>query len=279
MSTVALIVGSLALIAGIVALVLIGINWQTLTQNSNRNNAIGRDPFVAKSIETIALNANSITSAVLDTQQLKINGQVFDPNASGGGGASGGTGGTITLHPPQVTSFQSAGSFTYNTPAGALYIQVTAQGGGQGGNSDDGTQGTNGSPSSVTDGTNTITANGGQDFNGGSFSVVGANAQGFGFQGNAPGIVPWPGPALFGGLQFYTSGTSTPSTNGAGGWGGGGSAPGGGSGGYVQGIISGSLASSFTVTVGPGGLGGPPGFGVPGVKGGDGWVIVTAYFQ
>lgn len=288
-----------AFAVAIVALVWIGgtrYNWQRsfTTQTLKARTIRGTQVIATNTITTDSLTATNGTFGALDAAELKVNGVPITTNGSSSNNTGGGGG--ITLQPPQITQIVAVGAGVYNPPAGALYLYVRAQGGGAGGSaSDDGGGGVtppgNGTATIFTDGSGTLTANGAVQNVGGTFSIVGF--QGIGFPGNAgdlpfvngaqgPTFSPQPGGGgVYGGATYGTT-----ATFGSGGSGAVDGTPGsavgfgGGSGGYVEGIVSGTLAASYSYTIGSGGAPGlNSGFGTPGNQGGNGWLIVTAYFQ
>lgn len=204
------------------------------------------------------------------------------------------------MYAPQIT-YLTAGSGEYDTPAGALYLEVEARGGGSGGSGSGGFSG--GAPatpaqgSSVSAGNTTfgsITAYGAGPTNG-RFGAPGGAATGgdinkVGHNGGTARDYYNNQAAADGGGEG--AGRSAPDMDGeaaspntgAGGAGagtggereGGG---GGGQGGFARKIIS-NPAAKYTYSVGAGSAGGEPGVnGKRGGPGAAGYIIVKAYFR
>jgi hypothetical protein len=218
------------------------------------------------------------------------------------------------LKAPTVQTF-TAGSGTYTTPAGVLYIEVRMVGGGGGGagssalNTNDGGSGGNGG--NTTFGTSLLLAGGGggglggancQGGTGGSASL-GSLLSGLAIVGGGGGashvlggsnngtVSGMGGSSAFGGgaagAQFNGIVGNVAAVN-SGGGGSGASATsggpnsggaGGGSGGYVECIIV-SLAATYTYAVGTAGTAGNAGSsGQAGGSGGSGVIIIKEYYQ
>lgn len=223
------------------------------------------------------------------------------------------TGAAPTYKAPTIQQFLS-GSGTYTTPTSPapLYIRIVAVGGGGGGassaNSGSATSGTAGG--NTTFGTSLIVCNGGGGANGsgnpqggqgGSASygsLIGqAIAGGDGSGGNLD-LGTLGGSAVFGsglgssspfggaGGSLSGGGTngSNASTNSGSGGGGGGngsavSGGGGGAGGYVDALITSSIASTYSYVVGAAGVGGVLAGNDSGGNGGSGQITVYEYYQ
>ena len=201
---------------------------------------------------------------------------------------------------PNVTTL-TAGSGTYTTPAGALYLKVRAvgPGGGGGGGGTSSTTGSDGS-AATTFGTALISAGAGA----GAVAAASGNAAGGtatggttlnvnGGTGQGPGLFPaatggMGGDSELGGAGagggYSGGGAAAAAGSGSGGGGGGGSISngsggGGGSGGYCESIIA-TPAATYLYVVGVGGAqGGAGSGGFAGGPGADGVIVVEAYFQ
>lgn len=191
----------------------------------------------------------------------------------------------------------TSGSGTYNTPTNCKYIKVRMVGGGAGGAGGFGTgTGTGGNGGSTTFGS--LTANGGtggvygasSGGAGGTAASIPSGWSGFSVAGGSgSGAAYWSGgcggSSAFGGAggAGWSSGTGFSGIAGAlntgsGGGGGGGNSGTGGSGGgagaYIE-VISTSLLSSYSYSVGTGGAAGSS----VGAAGGSGVIIVEEYYQ
>lgn len=221
---------------------------------------------------------------------------------------------------PTIQSFTTGTSQTYTKPANVLYLRVRMVGGGGGGGGSgttNGTAATDGGASSFTDGTVTLTANGGtkgarntDGAAGGTASIVGAAASGIAIAGGnglsqpscgsaltaaspslpggAGGASYFGGAGAGGGTVITAAGIDAVTNSGSGGGGAGvgngtnsnvgGS--GGGAGGFIDVIITGTLSSTYTYSVGAKGTqqaGGTS--GTHGGDGGAGYIEVTEYYQ
>lgn len=232
--------------------------------------------ITAESIDTNTLTATGIEAQTLNG--FSVN-EIIDAAFSHTGtasGASGSTGGSITLRAPEQETFISAGSFTYTPPADTLYISVQLVGGGGGGNLNDlgdWQPGGPGTASIVTDGASvTLTAGGGNASGsadlapGGTYTITNPSSM------NAYGLLGNIGGSPAGGLSaFYGPGNGGDGLDlGLGG-------RGGGSGAFIAAIFT-TFALSYNVTVGTGGNGASIA-GNNASPGNPGGVIFTAYFQ
>jgi hypothetical protein len=253
------------------------------------------------------------------TQDASLNGNVYVKGNVGIGGSMVLFGSiTSTGNAPQLTQYAYAGSGTYNVPAGCRYLWVRAVGGGgAGGNASSAGNsviagavgGTGGNTTfGPTGNTGLITANGG--YGGGNSNSAGSisgftNNYSVGGGGSGPS-----GSIVINGSPGRVYDTSTPSMTmshaggnsalgfgsynggningaygggGAGGYGANGAAYpgyGGGGGGYVESIIS-YPVSSYSYTIGAGGVQGATapitGYGY-GSAGGAGMLLIYAFF-
>lgn len=282
----------------------LGVNGTTTGQlNLASSTGGGASVTVQNRTTTSAWNFNLPTSAGTTGQLL----------TSGGGGTGNMTWTSVSgiLIPPTFQTFTS-GSGTYTTPAGVLYIKVTAIGGGGGGSGSSNSSfnagnGSNGNP--TTFGSSLINAGAGSGSVGNALggAALGGSASLGGLSGLAQvgndgfnnvtlvqsgvsqtGAAGATGP--FGGGPPGGNGSSNPGGNGAtnsgagGGGGVGGSAGGypgggGGAGGYVLGFIP-SPSATYSYAVGAGGGGGSAGSGgAAGGSGGSGLILVEEYYQ
>lgn len=213
------------------------------------------------------------------------------------------------LPTPTIQKFTS-GSGTYTTPAGVAWIRVRMVGGG-GGGAGSGTSLGGGAYAGVAGGNTTFgtcTANGGSPGQTASFGAGGSATLGSGFvglvlSGQAGGYGPYStstantvyggdgGSSVFGGAGKSSNnstavGIAAVANTGSGGSGGGlvatvntYSGGGGGAGGYIDAIIV-SPASSYSYSVGSGGVAGSAGpNGAAGGAGAAGQIIVEEYYQ
>lgn len=254
---------------------------------------------------TVGFVANNGAGAGLNGSDLG-NGQIVDGwfEAKISGWTAQGAISTNKQTLPTVQRFLS-GSGTYTTPQGASWIRVRMVGGGGGG----GGSGTGGAGVGGTSGTSTfglLSAGGGSGGAAGSNSGGGSRGQGGVAALNGAGI----GLAINGGWGSSTAGPNGIGGYGAasafGGGGAGGQVPydgeaavvnaggggggaggnasfygggGGGAGGYIDAVISGPLAATYSYAVGAGGtLGGPGTSGKSGGAGGSGIIIVDEYY-
>lgn len=214
---------------------------------------------------------------------------------------------TITLKAPTVQRFTS-GSGTYTTPTSPapLYLRVTMVGAGGGGGGAGLTPSNGGTGGNSTFGTSFLTANGGLGGTNGSPSVVGLGGAGGTATGNSNGEavaggygagIPAQGSATLNtsgalggsnalggaGSGGFTTGGNGITNTGAGGGGAGStanafnSAGGGGGGGYINTLITTSIASTYAYAVG---AAGSAGTGTnPGGAGGSGYIKVEEFYQ
>lgn len=202
---------------------------------------------------------------------------------------------------PTVQKFTSSAG-TYTTPAGAMYLRVRMVGGGGGGsssyfsgtsvNGSAGTASTFGSQLSAGGGSGGGIASGGP---GGTASLgtgpIGTALTGGSGAGavntNVTSVLPCGGQggaSAFGGggaSAANSAGSAGATNTGGGGGGGGGSAAtgggGGGAGGFIDALITGTLAATYAYSVGSGG--GPGVHGNNGGGGASGYIEVTEYYQ
>lgn len=218
-----------------------------------------------------------------------------NPTASGTLTKTGGTGdSTITFS-------------SFNAPLYAK-LQIVGAGGGGGGGSSNGSPGSVGGDTSITDGTNTLDCGGGSGGpNGSAFTLGGAGgavsntivsgvqllsslsgAYGGPSNGNTAmggsmgGVSPFGG-AGAGGGALSTPGRPAIANTGSGGGGGTinaatSSAGGGGAGAYQEAIFT-TIVFTYTYTIGGGGGGGGSVSGGAGGAGGDGAIYMTFYYQ
>jgi hypothetical protein len=238
----------------------------------------------------ILCGGTTSSSALQQVANLGTAGQVLTSNGSGTLPTFQES--TAVFEPPQVTVY-GAGSGSYSTPAGTLYLKVqgvAAGGSGAGASSNNGNVGGNTTFSSFTadGGAGGLVGTSGTPppagASGGYLNVDGG--QGSQASYNGAGIGGNGGISFFGGggvSQFGNAGGAAvgPGCGGAGGAGDashyGGS--GGNAGAYFEGIIT-SPSGSYAYSVGSGGTpvsGG--GTGYSSGSGADGLIIVTAYFQ
>lgn len=264
-------------------------NATTSTTATNLAGGSGGTVPYQSAAGTTAMLANGTAG-----QYLKANGTTVAPSWA-------------SFRAPTVQKFTSGTSQTYTTPAGVLYIKVTAVGGG-GGGSGSGTAGGTaaGDGGDTIFGTSLITAGGGiKGAFGGGTGGAGGSATATGLTGTTAPGTQGDGAAFFainttqsagghGGGNAYCgmggpgggAGNAAPAASTAGQGGGGGgmngavnnfSGTGGGGGGFVQAIIT-SPAGTYTYTVGAAGTAGAAGTsGVGGAAGGAGIIIVEEF--
>lgn len=166
--------------------------------------------------------------------------------------------------------YYTSGANTWSKPSGLSYVIAEVWGGGGGGVGSDGEYYYSGSTGGTSSFGSFLSATGG----GGAVVGGGGGSYGSGSGGNinisgTAGVVPTGGSAPRGGGEGITPG---------GGGRGFTNMPGGGGGGYAQEmIISSSLSSSHTATVGAGGAGGGYGGAYSGSSGAAGAVVVYEY--
>ena len=209
--------------------------------------------------------------------------------------------------PPTIQTFTTGTAQTYTTPSNVKYIKVRMVGGGAGGYG--GGAGTTGQTAGTASTFFNASAGGGAA--GGTAAgpgcAGGTSSLGSGAIGTVlPGGQGGPGNQTDGGGTYNVGGDGgssffsgaggggSPGVAGGaggantGGGGGGGSVngatlnsgPGGGAGGYVEMLITSSLAGTYTYTVGAGGAGGSAGTnGTAGGAGGSGYIEVTEYYS
>lgn len=193
---------------------------------------------------------------------------------------------------------------TYTPPANVKYLKIKMIGGGGGASSYDG--GGSGSTGGITTfGSNLLLAFGGgggpySSSTGGSGGAATVNSpaigmgwvggQGTGGAGNATSDMPGPAGASSpfgggGGGAFDLTGGNAAANSGAGGGGavgnvGGPAGTSGGSGGYIEAMITSSIASSYYYIVGSGGTGATGGNGgINGGNGGSGIIIIEEHYN
>lgn len=201
-------------------------------------------------------------------------------------------GGGVNLRPPQKTRITATGAGTYNTPAGALYLEVKLKAAGSGGRGSGTSPGNSAAGGATTFGT--LTANGGGAVTtltggvGGTATGGDLNRQGQNGGSAASGATNTPGGQ--GGGDFgapnilQAAGVAAPANSGCGGSGAGTTStaspgPGGAEGGYIEKLIT-SPSASYSYSVGAKSTGGTAGTGgFAGGDGADGYIEVIAYFQ
>lgn len=225
--------------------------------------------------------------------------------------ARGGTGQTaLSAFVPTTQQFTS-GSGTYTTPAGVTWLRIKVVGGG-GGGSGSGTAGAGngGTGGTSTFGTTLLSATGGT---GGAFlgaggqggtaslgtgpigiALSGGQGTGYSFDGAVAGLVDLAGGSGVasplggegGGGSQQTAGYAAIANTGSGGGGGGsgtvtasGSGSGGGAGGWIEALITSSIAASYSYAIGAAGSAGGAGTsGFAGGAGGSGFIIVEEHY-
>jgi hypothetical protein len=278
-----------------------------VTLNSSDISAVGGALLASPGLTGVPTAPTAVAGT--NTSQLATTQFVTSALASAGGVTSfNSRAGTVTLTSADVTAASqvpqrfvqaAAGSGTYTTPAGALYLDVIMTGAGAGG------QNGNAASTGSTNGTNTtfgaaLTAGGGSisggagagTATGGDINLNGSIARNYGNTGDsvshaagAPGAGSYWGPGGTSGPDVAGANAVSP---GAGGGGGGtnaataGSNP-GGTGGYSGATVIKRIAAplaSYAWTVGAGGTGASVGStGFQGGNGAPGILMVDAHFQ
>lgn len=308
--------GRLSVITGAHVTISSGATQTTIGYGTQyvTNNVIGAKSITNNgtntNIEPIAsaLNANGIVlgggaGAAPFTGNISTNGQLLIgqtgippvfTTVTGGFTINAAGVATLALSVPQIDVYTS-GSGTHTVASGALYLMAKGIGGGGGGNA----SGTSGLGTATMGGTTTfgpmmctggqIGAGAGGTASGATYSIQGGRGQGSIPAGNTVALPgSGGGNGFYGGAGFGIAGGgggSGGTNTGAGGAGGGGTAvtvgpaAGGSAGGYGVALLTSAL-STFSYSVGAGGLGASAGSGgFAGGSGGAGLIIVETYFQ
>lgn len=254
------------------------------------------------------VNADISTSAAIAYSKLNLSASIVNADIS----ASAAIALTkLNRTPPTIQQFTS-GTGTYTLPSNIVYLRIKMVGGG-GGGSGSGTASASsngGTGGTTTFGTTLLSATGGT---GGTFegagggggtaslgsgpigtAISGGQGTGYTFDGTVAGLVDLAGGAgassplggVGGGASQQTAGYAAIANSGSGGGGGGSgtlaasaSGSGGGSGGWIDCLITASIAGTYAYAIGAAGTAGGAGTnGFAGGAGGSGYIIVEEHY-